>query len=124
MTTSQLSSASVQTLERHLTAERLGPYRRAVGGELAGAVRLYHWNSLASGAMFEVLGHVEVVLRNALDRHLQEWHEASGRSGDWWDDPFGLLEPKRRADARTARERVRRQQSHDSRRDLRAAHSV
>lgn len=109
MTTSAADRMPLDTLERHLTPERLRPYRDAAGGVLADAVRLYEWNGLASGAMHEILGKVEVLLRNALDRRLQERHELSGRAGDWWDDPTAVLDERRREDARRARQHVRRQ---------------
>lgn len=109
MTTSDADPTPFESLERHLTPERLWPYRVAAGGVLAGAIRLYQWNSLASGAMHELLGNVEVLIRNALDRQLQDRHKRSGHGGDWWDDPEGRLEPKRRDDARKARQHVRRQ---------------
>jgi hypothetical protein len=109
MTTSDTGRPPLQALERHLTPERLRPYREAAGGVLADALRLYQWNSLASGATYELLGSVEVLLRNALDRPLQDRHERSGHGGDWWDGPEGKLDPKRRDDARKARQHVRRQ---------------
>jgi hypothetical protein len=108
MTTST-DRVPLENLERHLSPERLRPYRAAAGGALAHAIRLYQWNSLASGAMYEILGNVEVLLRNALDRRLQERHNRLGYAGDWWDDPAGDLEPKRREDAQRARQHVRRQ---------------
>jgi len=34
-----------ESVERHLSVERLGRYRRAASGGLAAALRLYEWNS-------------------------------------------------------------------------------
>jgi len=49
-----------------LSPERIAPYLRATGGgNLDVAVRLYEWNLAISGALYEALGIVEVVLRNA-----------------------------------------------------------
>jgi hypothetical protein len=98
----------METLERHLTEERMRPYRLAAGSP-AGAARLYQWNLLASAATYEILGIVEVILRNALDGELQRRHVEAGLTGDWWDDPLKVLEDKRRDGARAARARVRRQ---------------
>ncbi len=85
-------------LEQNLSTERLGPYRRAAGGSLPDALRLYRWNAAISGALFEDLGVLEVVLRNALDAQLVAWHGKSYSVGEWWDDPGGVLEPERHDD--------------------------
>ena len=53
-----------------LAPERLAPYRRATGGDLNEAVRLYEWNLAVSDALYEALGILEVVLRNALSTQL------------------------------------------------------
>lgn len=96
------------TLQHYLTPERLGPYRAAVaGGSLEEALRLYRWNGLASAALFEVLGHLEVLLRNAMDQQLQAWHTGAGHPGDWWDDPRRILHPHARDDVAKARNQAR-----------------
>lgn len=97
-------------LEDRLSRERLKPYRDAVGGDLDSAIGLYEWNSAAPGAFFETtLGHVEVLLRNALHDHLSAWHTAAGRPGQRYDDPAGVLDPRRHADIAAARGRIRRE---------------
>lgn len=83
-----------QLLERALSAERLGAYQVAVSGDLDQAVALYEWNSAMAGAFFEVLGHFEVVLRNALHHQLTIWHTGAGRSGFWYDDPARILDTR------------------------------
>lgn len=95
-------------LEERLSAERLGSYRRAVGGALTEALRLYRWNMAISAAFYENLGVLEVVLRNAVDHELTTWHHARHGSGKWWDDPAGVLEPARHDDVAVARGRVHR----------------
>ncbi len=45
-----------------------------------------------AGAFFEVLGHFEVVIRNALNEQLTTWHIAAGRPDAWYDDPGGILD--------------------------------
>jgi hypothetical protein len=58
-----------------LSPERIAPYLRATGdGDLDVAVRLYEWNLAISGALYEALGILEVVLRNALSTQLAVHH--------------------------------------------------
>jgi len=53
-----------------LSKERLGPYVTACRGDEAQALSLYRWNATASAAMHICLGHVEVLMRNAMDTQL------------------------------------------------------
>lgn len=62
--------------------------------------------------MFEDLANVEVVLRNALDERLQEWHRRTYGTGEWWDDPGHILEPQRHDDVLRARSRVTKPLTH------------
>jgi hypothetical protein len=95
-----------QVLERHLSVERIGPYRRAAGGELDAAMSLYEWNIEVAGAFGSVIGQFEVVLRNSLHNQLTTRHRAAGRPGQWFDDPTSLPDAKRRDDVTKARRRV------------------
>lgn len=79
-----------------------------MGGHLPDALRLYRWNAAVSGALFEDLGVLEVVLRNALDEQLAAWHAARHGGGSWRDDPDGVLSPERHEDIDAAIARVRR----------------
>ncbi|WP_280343164.1 Abi family protein [Nocardia neocaledoniensis] len=47
------------------------------------SVDLYHWNAELSAAFFELIGHVEVLLRNVIHAKLEP--HTSG--GAWYDDP-------------------------------------
>jgi hypothetical protein len=96
-------------VEPYLSSERLVPYKQAAGGDLEAALRLYEWNARVGSAFLEVLGHVEVVLRNALDRQLAMWHAAQQLSGPWYLDPLGLLDERRRDDVAAARRRLQRE---------------
>jgi hypothetical protein len=55
-----------------LSEPRMAPYLRATGGDERVALDLYEWSARTSSAAFEVVGHVEVLLRNALDRCLRQ----------------------------------------------------
>ncbi len=89
-----------------LSPERLAPYLRATGGDLAGAVRLYEWNLAVSGALYEALGILEVVLRNALSTQLTVHHGTL--AGHWYDDPLGVFSDLAHEDIAAARRRVRK----------------
>lgn len=87
-----------------LSPERLAPYLRAASDDFIQAVRLYEWNLAVSGAFFEVLGILEVVLRNALGEQLVAHHGTL--PGQWYDDPRGVLSVQAAADIVAARRRV------------------
>jgi hypothetical protein len=55
-------------------------------------VALYRWNAALAGALWEALGHTEVVLRNALHEALSARHHRLARPGQWYDDPANELE--------------------------------
>jgi hypothetical protein len=87
-----------------LSPERLAPYRRVVGGDLGSAIELYVWNLAVSGAFYEALGILEVVVRNALDAQLTEAH--GSLPGYWYDDPRGVFSDHAHKDIAQARSRV------------------
>lgn len=95
-------------IEQRLSVERLGAYRAAAGGDVDQAIRLYEWNSALAGAFFEILGHFEVVVRNALHSQLTVWHSAAGRPGEWYDDPANILDDHRHDEIAIARDRLRK----------------
>lgn len=101
-------SAAALLVQRHVSAPRLATYVRATGGSVDAGVELYRWNAEVAGALWEVLGHVEVVLRNALHDELTARHRRLDRAGEWYDDPAGELEAHARDDVAKARRRLRR----------------
>ena len=92
-------------LSQLLTAERLGSYLDWSGGDLEVAFALYEWNMSASAAVMHTTGMVEVVVRNVMDRALQDMAKARGWSS-WFDG--APLDQRGRADIRKARERATR----------------
>ncbi len=100
--------ATALLVQRHVSTPRLATYVRASGGSVEAAVELYQWNASIAGVVWEVLGHVEVVLRNALHDELTARHRRLGRVGEWYDDPAGELEAHARDDVAKARRRLRR----------------
>ena len=81
------------SVQRFVTAERLGPYLAECGNDFRCAEALYVWNVRVSGAFYESLGIFEIVLRNALCEQLRAWH--GKRGGSWLDDPRGVFEDNR-----------------------------
>ena len=101
-------SVTALLIQRHLSVPRLSTYVRATGGDLDRAVELYLWNAAVAGALWEVLGHVEVVLRNALHDALTARHQRLDRAGQWYDDPARELSQHARDDISRARQRLQR----------------
>lgn len=66
-----------------LSAERMSTYL-AAAGDTEAAVELYRWNTVLSGALYETLAVVEVVLRNAINRELVTWCEAEHGHDRWF----------------------------------------
>lgn len=94
-------------LERRISAERFGRYRRAVAGGDVEAAALYVWNAEMASAFGLVLGQFEVVLRNALDEQMVDRQTASGRPGQWYDDRVTLQDGYRHDDVAKARAQIR-----------------
>lgn len=100
--------ADLVTLERRLSTERLGPYRAACGGDLGAALALYVWNAEVSAALGTTLGHVEVLLRNAMHDHLTAWSTRRFSEPCWYRDPGGILFVEALDDIDKARRRATR----------------
>lgn len=105
--TTPSSPPPVAEVQRWLSAERFARYLRAAGGNGAAAIELYEWNVAASGAFHEVLGQLEVLLRNAMHDALTSWHRRRGRDGAWFGDPAIGLSSAAVADVAKARSRLR-----------------
>ena len=86
-----MSSAPAPLLQQRLSVERLRSYLSATAGDLDAAIALYEWNCAVSAALFEVLGDVEVIVRNALHDSLTSWHARGTFDGEWYDNEHGLL---------------------------------
>ena len=69
-------------LEASFSAERLGTYLKAAGGDRARALHLYTWNTAISAAFYGPLQGLEVALRNAMHRRLTAFYGAA-----WYDNP-------------------------------------
>ncbi|WP_052809958.1 hypothetical protein [Streptomonospora alba] len=70
-------AATVWTL---LSEPRTAPYLEKADGDRQDALALYEWSARTAAAAFEDVGHLEVLLRNALDSRLRlRFHEDSRR---------------------------------------------
>jgi len=103
-----LANRQLEAVETCVSAERLAPYRRTCGGDLAAAITLYKWNAAVSGALWVDLGHVEVLVRNAMHVQLTKWSARCFGEPHWYLDPGKLFSPQTAADVDTARARLTR----------------
>ncbi|MEU4314847.1 hypothetical protein [Nocardia sp. NPDC024068] len=67
-----------------LSERRLDPFLKAAGGDRDAALKLYVWSSRTAAVSFEVVGHLEVLLRNALDRELRAYFDESSIGIPWF----------------------------------------
>ena len=89
-------------VRKGLSIERLTSYVRAAGGDEDLSAALYAWNIRASGALFEVLSGMEIILRNSVHQRFTEKYAARGI----WFDAISL-DTKAAEVLRVARERSR-----------------
>ncbi|GAB3799055.1 hypothetical protein [Micromonospora zhanjiangensis] len=82
-----MQAEELMVLERRLSPERLGPYKVACGGDLRAALALYRWNVEVTAALSATLGHVEVLLRNALHCELEAWSARTFGEPRWYLNP-------------------------------------
>jgi len=75
-----------------LSPERLAPYLIACGNDLDRSIRLYEWNGAVSGAFFEVLSDVEVIVRNSIHQTMSRWSIESGYGSNWYDNLHGMFD--------------------------------
>jgi Abi-like protein len=85
--------------DRWLSAPRFRNFLNAADGHHDRAVALYAWNAEISAALLETLHHVEVLLRNAIDRQFPKTEldcKVSICNADvWLTDPAILEDPGR-----------------------------
>ena len=63
-----------------ITDVRLATYLQEVDGDLERALELYDWNGRMAAECFVAIGHLEVLMRNAIDHALRTLaHEDTDR---------------------------------------------
>ncbi len=100
----RLSPTQLAAVRAAIGTDRLAVYDTEVGGDEARALDLYGWNAAVSAAFFEDLSVLEVVLRNACHRELQDWNAEHGHVSPWYHHP--VLTPGGMQDVGRARQRV------------------
>ena len=103
----EMSNEPVNIAKR-LSSERMSSYLVASSGNLSKALELYKWNIALSGALFEAIAIVEVVVRNEIDNNLHSWAKPFGK--DWMD--IVPVDDKATTDIARARSRNTRDLSH------------
>lgn len=74
-----------------LSSARMSSYLQASEDDLSAALDLYVWNSQASAAFLEVLGILEVVVRNAWHMSLEVMSINQGGDARWFENGSGFL---------------------------------
>jgi len=99
----------------HFGAPRFQAYVVRCDGNVAAALALYQWNVETSGALWEIIGHLEVVVRNRVADRLALRRQRLGLTGSWLDSsPVSELDNKARADIRKARQRLQHKRKPDN----------
>ena len=84
-----------------LTPVRLQSYLAATDQDSSSAIVLYKWNSQLAAEFLQLLGLVEIAVRNSIDRELQTLNVTLGNDTSWLDDLKELTPPIRRANLNT-----------------------
>jgi hypothetical protein len=79
-----MSTISHTTIAKRLTRDRLRSYLSSAQGDLPGALALYDWNIAVGAALYEDIGRLEVVFRNAVDSALVAYGTAKGWPTVWY----------------------------------------
>ena len=79
-----MTGIEFEDLVRLHSYSRLIGYLGSTGGDRRLAVHLYEWNLLVSGAFYELLADVELVLRNGLHEQMSAWSERDGLGPNWF----------------------------------------
>lgn len=93
-----------------LHRSRMRPYLDAANQNEKRALALYRWHSELTAACQTVLGATEVILRNAMDRRLQNWNnEVCGGTQSWLlTDPAAPLRSLSAGKRKEANDRARK----------------
>ena len=79
-----MSTLNHHVIADRLTQDRLASYLAATAGDVRAAIELYDWNTQVGAALYEDLGRLEVLFRNAIDVALVTHGQARGWSQVWY----------------------------------------
>lgn len=99
-------ATDTKVIERRVSAERLAPYRAVVGGDRNRAIELYVWNADIASAFWALLGHLEVLVRNAMHEQLETWSVRTYGQPTWYTTCGQLFNEETNRDLATARRRA------------------
>lgn len=99
---------SLADLESWFSADRLAPYHTLCIGDGDRATELYAWNAELSAALWRTLGHVEVLIRNALHYELARWSDRRYGTERWYLAIDGFISDRTHVDIQGARRRATR----------------
>ena len=63
---------TLRAIRQAISEPRFGPYLREAAGNEESALELYTWSARMTSAAYELIAHVEVFLRNAIDHALSQ----------------------------------------------------
>ena len=89
-----MTGIEFEELARLHSHSRLVGYLGSTDGDRRLAVHLYEWNLRASGAFYELLADVELVLRNRIHEQMSTWSERDGQGPNWFITRSSFLDPR------------------------------
>ena len=101
-----------------ITDVRLATYLQEVDGDLARALELYDWNGRMAAECFVAIGHLEVLMRNAIDHALRTLAQEETRGVPWYLQRGVRLESDVRNEIEKVRDRLVGLKRSDSRDNL------
>lgn len=101
-----------------ITDVRLATYLQEVDGDLERALELYDWNGRMAAECFVAIGHLEVLMRNAIDHALRTLAHEDTRRVPWYLQRGVKLESSVRNEIENVRDRLVGLNRSDSRDNL------
>lgn len=84
------------------------PYLTVRGHDLDRSIQLYEWNAALSGAFYEVLADVEVIVRNSIHAVMTSWSIENGFGPNCFDNAHEMFDESALRDIAKSEARMRR----------------
>lgn len=101
-----MSDETADAVRAGLSDARLATYLQEVDNDLHRALELYDWNGRMAAECFVAIGHLEVLMRNSMDRALSDLSQEAGRGVPWFLQRGVRLESSVRDAIETVRDRL------------------